>query len=638
MVLAAATVGAVAGLASRPVAAQTPDTTVVPDTTTVAARIGGVVAAPRLGAPAAAVPTGLDGAVAPDWRLVVEGTSVAWEREPPALPLDSLRTVARRAVAQLQRDGYLLARLDAVTRDTARAPPVVRLHVARGPEVVLDTLRLVADSVFSEADLRPLFETRAGRPLAPTRLEADFDAVLARYEDAGYPLAQIRIDSLGLRLPTGADAGATADADPGAAPTLDLRLVVRAGPRLVLQRVALSKGARTSPRFAARVMGVDVGAPLMGYDPRRLQARLEATGLYRAVERPELRITPGGEATLYVPVTEAPPGRFDLVLGYLPPNDPNGGGGGFVGSGTLGLVNLFGGGRTLDLELDRRPDQASLFDVAVADPFVAGLPLRIEARFRGEQRDSTFGKQAYRLRAGYRFAGGDLEAFATAARELTKPGIGGERLAGTEQLVPRATATFYGLGITQTRLANRLNPRRGFTYELALERGTKARTGTVVTAAGDTLRQDLRLTQERLTAHGRLYLPVLRRQVVALGADAHVLLSDRYDTSDLFRFGGARSLRGYDEDRFTGNVVGRLVVEMRQRLDRTSYAFAFGDLGYVERPALGPTPARRGLQPGYGFGLQFGTALGLVNLSYALSPGDGTPVNGRIHLGLEVEL
>jgi outer membrane translocation and assembly module TamA len=108
--------------------------------------------------------------------------------------------------------------------------------------------------------------------------------------------------------------------------------------------------------------------------------------------------------------------------------------------------------------------------------------------------------------------------------------------------------------------------------------------------------------------------------------------------SDLFRFGGATSLRGYDEDRFLGRVVGRALIEYRFLMDRESFAYAFVDVGFVDRPETPDlTSSESGLHPGYGLGIQFRTAVGLVNVSAALNPESG-PTDARIHAGLSFGL
>jgi outer membrane translocation and assembly module TamA len=119
--------------------------------------------------------------------------------------------------------------------------------------------------------------------------------------------------------------------------------------------------------------------------------------------------------------------------------------------------------------------------------------------------------------------------------------------------------------------------------------------------------------------------------------DASLLQSDTYDPSDLYRFGGATTLRGYDEERFLGRLVSRSLIEYRYQLDPESFAFAFTDVGYVEAPETGDDGVERGVYPGFGLGLQFDTALGIVNTSYAANR-EGGQFSGRIHVGLSFGL
>lgn len=146
-----------------------------------------------------------------------------------------------------------------------------------------------------------------------------------------------------------------------------------------------------------------------------------------------------------------------------------------------------------------------------------------------------------------------------------------------------------------------------------------------------------------LSARG--YMPAFRNQVLVVGADVNVLLSGAIDESDLFRFGGASSLRGYDEDRFRASTALRLLVEYRVVLDAVSHAFLFLDAGYVETPELpgeagsgGPSiEAARSWYPGFGLGMQYETAVGILSVSYALNDRDGV-TNGRVHVGVSFGL
>ncbi len=556
----------------------------------------------------------------PTWQLIVEGGAADWDA--PAWPLDSMQAAARRALAHVQAGGYYHARVDSVAKHLNRAQPVVEIFVRRGAQIPVGMLRIEGADAVPASSLRALMETTVGDPLDPAELEADIEVLLARYEAAGYPLAQIRVTETNLR--------------DGASPSLDLTLRVEEGPALWLKRVRVPDGARTAPHFVAHVARLDRGAPLTAYDPDAIRERLQDTGLFQEVGRPKLRVDDDGGAIVEIPLEENAPGTFDLVMGYLPPAAQRSSGQ-LVGSGHLQLDNLFGGGRTAGLAIDRRPGRVSTADVRLADPYLFGTPLRLAGRFTGEQRDSTYSQQAYHLAMGFMVEVG-TEVFGSLTREGTQPGMAGTALRDGTQQIPRASIWFTGLGVRVRRVDRAVNPRQGFWLETTLERGRKTRRFRALTADGDTTRQRDDVRQERLRLSSRVFVPTWAGQLIAAGVDASVLRSDTFDRSDLFRMGGASTLRGYDEDRFLGNVVGRALLEYRYQIDRASFAYLFGDLGFVSTPALGEAEARRGWHPGYGLGIQVSTDLGRVRASYALNPDDPRPSDGRIHLGLSFGL
>jgi outer membrane protein assembly factor BamA len=558
---------------------------------------------------------------APVWQLVVNGTTVDWPRAVSRRPVDSVRAVAGQVLNRLRRNGHYYARIDSAVVDTTTPSPTVRLYAHRGPRVTVGAIRIEGTVAVPAAEVRRLLDTEEGTPLEPDVLDADLQAVLDRYERAGHPLAEIHVDR------------ATIDSTDRS--RLQLTLRVDEGPALWLKRVEASENVRTTPALLAHLADLTIGAPLTNYDPEALRQRVAQSSLFRNVGTPDLRVGADGGAVLQFPVDEAPPGSFDLALGYLP--GAPGEGGQLVGSGHLLLEHLFGGGRRVDLTLDRRPGRASVFDLSVADPFVAGLPLRLQGDFRGEQRDSTYGERRYGLEVGYRFEGG-VELVGSLSREVVQPGPAGTELRGNRQRIARSRTVFYGVGVRYEQVDRPVNPRRGLRLDVQAERGRAERSFRRRTAAGDTARVQRALRQERLHATVRAYLPLLDRHVVALGADGAVLRSDTYDRSDLFRFGGATSLRGYDEDRFVGNVTVRTLLEYRLLLDRQSYAYLFGDVGYLRRPALQDAPRQTSWRPGYGMGVQVHTGIGQVRATYALNPDVATPASGRVHVGVSVDL
>jgi len=555
-----------------------------------------------------------------EWTLFSDGKEAPWPLQ-KTLPIDSLDAAVQAILTGARLQGYYFSRIDSFRTQTAHQPTQVAIYLTPGPEVRLGQVELVGMSVLDSLKMKEGMETREGYPLIPEVLENDLDVLLQSYEAVGYPLANARIETLTL----------SSDYPPA----LLLTIRVDEGMKLFLSRVELTGVERTKAAYVSRVAGIQPGREMVNYSPEDIQRRLRETAFFSEVGEPELVLGEDGKTILRISLKEASPGSFDLVLGYLPPAG-QGRSGSIVGNGHLVMRNIFGGGRVMGLKLNRLPGQVSSVDAEFTDPFILGLPFGFKGRFEGLQQDSTYGKQRYLAELDYRFTG-NLQAFLNVSRETTNPGKAGLQLGAEGQRIPRSSAVFGGLGMRYQKLDRPRNPRKGAEVSIDVERGRKSISTTMRTLEGDTTLINSSVRQERLNLTVRKYFPTIKRQVLVVGGEARYLVSDILDESDLFRFGGATTLRGYDEDRFRGRFVARFLSEYRYLIDRTSFAFLFFDLGYVDTPQISGFEASQHFYPGYGFGMQFGTNLGLVNVSYAINTEDG-PTNGRVHVGLSFGL
>lgn len=122
---------------------------------------------------------------------------------------------------------------------------------------------------------------------------------------------------------------------------------------------------------------------------------------------------------------------------------------------------------------------------------------------------------------------------------------------------------------------------------------------------------------------------------------AMFLESPDFLITDLFRFGGAESLRGFREDQFRGSSVIWGELEGRYMLEKNSYLFLFGAYGLYERPRLineeSDALAVKESLTSLGFGLAFQSPLGIIKFSYAVSPNENLS-NGNVHVGIKTGL
>ena len=469
--------------------------------------------------------------------------------------------------------------------------------------------------------------TRLGRVLVEATLEADLERVLQFYEREGFPFTTAHVDAVEVSDVEDLNEGSNK-------PGLHLALRIVEGKRVRINDIVLSGGKRTSIAYVEQITGLRRGEWL-ARDLDDVQQLLVSSRLFAQVGVPRLIKIGNEDVVVQLPVVEEAPGSFDLVLGYQPPA-PGSQAQGLVGNGHLNLHNMFGRGRSIALRLNRLPGQISSVTASFADPYLLGLPFSIAGSFDGLQQDSTYGQQAYRGAVGYKVAGG-LETFLTISREVTRPGQAGLVLQNDVQRIPRSEIVFAGLSFRYLKVDQPLNPQRGFYVETQFERGRKVRNQLQQSATGDTTSVRTVTRQERLTFDARLFIPTFRKQVVVLGNETRVLVSKDFDTSDLFRLGGARSLRGYDEDRFRGRFVSRSLIEYRYLFERQSFAYLFFDLGYVDQPETPELNRLQALYPGYGLGMQFETGIGLINTTLALSTSD-SPSQAKVHVGLSLGL
>lgn len=452
-----------------------------------------------------------------------------------------------------------------------------------------------------------------GTPYTDNRVEGFVNGILEQYEELGYGLARVDISGI---MP-----------DP-VTKEVTVRFRVRPGRRLRVEGMLFPELERTDPAYLERVTGIPDSAVVTPSLLETARQNLLQTELFRNVGEPEI-VVKGDSTLLQFNLRERNPNQFDLLVGYVP--EP-GGGGSVVGNGRIRVRNLFWDGSDLRLSFERMQRLVTRLEAGFRRDWIFGAPLGLGGSFHFLQQDTSYQVRNIKGEASYTLGGsmqlrGSLRREATAAAD--EPGLRVDVL--------DATATFAGLGFRYRRLDNYITPRRGLELNVELETGIKA----VTDARADADSVDSRLHQRIVRFSLRPYLPTFKRQVMAFSLHGYFIDSPQFSESDLVRFGGARSLRGYREDQFRASRMLWGDVEYRYLLDPTSYAFIFGALGTYHRPHLVTEPlsvsaATRWLHS-YGLGFTYATRLGLLQFTYAISPEDRF-TNGKVHFGIVADL
>lgn len=405
--------------------------------------------------------------------------------------------------------------------------------------------------------------------------------ILGLYEAQGYPLAVLRLRSVepvgpGLCVVTlGIEEG-----EPVEVRKLEF---VGAGP--VSQRVL----TRTARFFPGR------------WQPRRVEAwqrNLDASGLVRVESRELLTATDGYALRFHTRPERA--NRISGAVGYDAAEAE------LSGFAFLALRNIANTGRNLRVVWSSYRERGR-YELDYTEPWLFGSRLSLEALARHQSLDTTAGRTELGLSAVLP---------ATPEMEL-QLGSGYEQMSGVDPGY-RARIVWGSTGIVFDTRTPRVNPGKGVAFGIRTRAGT--RQGEDASGFIGRVEADFGLVGPRL---GRL---TFENRVQARMVESPAALSEL----ELYRIGGAATVRGHREEAFSARRLGWLNSELRYPIERNSAVYLFFDLGAVL------SAEGRRFPLGYGAGSRVGTRIGAFTAAYGLAPGT-RPLSGKVHFQYEGE-
>ncbi len=533
--------------------------------------------------------------------------------------LERVHTSIQALMDQYRQEGFFFARVDSVERIFSADSATVGLDffLNEGKQSLIARIGISGMTVFSPDDMRRQFETVPGTLLHQATIEKDIDNVLIRYENRGYPLAKVHVDSLKI--------------DSLDTSKLSFDLAVTEGPRVYLTEVKVEGNTLTRGNVIAREAYLQ---PSEIYDQEKvdgIRRRLERLGIFSSVQEPQLYLShdPGAADTvsggIAIAVQEGNTNNFDGIVGYVPPT-PGGASGYFTGNVFVSMRNLFGTGRKVVVRWQRENQSTEELEATYNEPWVAGYPVNAGVGIFQRKQDSSYIKTRFDFRADVNLTS-DLSIAATISQE---------------SVIPSADLTYFsvfesnllslGGEIHYDTRDDVRNPTSGISYATAYSRGTKNITGPEQYLSLAPVQSFL---VEQFSMDMECYLPLFTRQVLLAGFHGKKITSSQLEQSDLFQIGGTNTVRGYLENQFYGSQVLWSNLEYRFLTGRLSSVFGFVDAGYFSRPPdiLHALPSQEKFLYGYGVGTRLDTSLGILQVSLALGEGD-TFSTAKIHFGI----
>ncbi len=523
----------------------------------------------------------------------------------------SVRKELSQLMLALQQITYITASLDSIEYDNKQ----VFAYIFLGEKYKWASLTRgnVDDELLGKVGFREKFYE--DKPFNYREFVKLQRRIISYSNNNGYPFAQIKLDSIDIR--NGKVRGA---------------LNYMPGPEIVFDSLVIKGTSKVQPRFLGRHLKIKPGTSFDQSKLADIPRRLKLLPYISVKQQPEV-VFRRNKAVVYLFLNEKKANQFDGILGILP-NEEQEGKILVTGEVNVGLRNFFGTGKSFLAEWKKIEKNTQTLDISYIHPELFGSNIDLQADFNLLKQDTTFIS---------------LDRQLMLSSDIGKIGVVGfyvsfntSRLLNTEGF---ATATVlpevsdydyltYGVNYTWQNLDDQFFPKRG--TKIFVEAGIGNKTIRKSAALPETLYDnvDLKTAQLIFSGFAEKHFRLGKKSVFFSKASVGLVENENLFVNDLFRLGGLKSLRGFNENFFFANRYTAVNIEYRFFTSSTSYLFLFTDHGYIWNKL---STNKENYVAGLGAGISFDTRVGVFNLVYSLGRSDEQTFSfnlSKIHFGL----
>lgn len=415
---------------------------------------------------------------------------------------------------------------------------------------------------------------------------------ITQLEDEGYPFAQINFSNYKIQ---GDSIKGKIEIIPGPFITLD-SLVIKGfnefSENFIKYNFLFSKGMTYSETYLKKLE--DYAAQIEFLDFERSPA-----------------IAFSKEKTvLYLYLKEVKSNQVDGVIGL---NTEENGDLSFNGDFQLRLLNILKKGEEIQVRWRRPDNEVSDLNLLLKLPYLFGSRFGIQGDLQIFRQDSTFvntntnGTLKYLIESG---------SFLNLGIGFNSSNI---LLSQANLSLNSFSTVSYSLGYERRSTNNFLTPTKGN------ELDTKVFTSTRTTSESD-------LKQYGWSFNSSQYFTIYQNHILKSQINSKALVGESLFRNEIYRIGGLKTLRGFNEQSIFASAFGIGTLEYRYMLGRNNYLAAFGDLAYVQNQASSSENVFLGL----GTGLNFETNGGIFSLFVAIGKDNENTFDFRttkIHFG-----
>ncbi|MFC2097719.1 ShlB/FhaC/HecB family hemolysin secretion/activation protein [Bacteroidota bacterium] len=429
------------------------------------------------------------------------------------------------------------------------------------------------------------------------------------YENNAYPFASVQLENVKIENEK-----------------IKANLVVKENNRIVFDSLNIEGEAKISKKFINRYTGIFPGGPYSEKLVFDLSKRLNELAFLQEHRPFELEFT-RDKAKMYLYLDKKKANRFNGILA-LYQRDSYSGKLGLKGELSFLLHNSFGIGEKVFFNWKKLESTSQKLETEFKYPFVISLPVGVNVGFGLFKKDSLYLNTNSHFGLEYFFSGENSYHIFFRNRVssiLSSPGIE----VVNEGNIRGFNTKIYGMGLNYENLDYRFNPRKGVLLKIDVGAGNKKQPDNT------TQESDQNEKYFEFVSDISYYVPIAQKIALRFKNYSGYKYAESLFENELFRIGGLKTFRGFEEETFFASAFSITSIEFRYLFEKNSAFYAFFDGGYYQKPedtaTFSDTPF------GFGVGVDFETRAGIFTLNYALGRQQGNPVefnSGKIYFGI----
>ena len=526
---------------------------------------------------------------------------------------------------QLYEKGFLLTSIDSMQIDSVHFTAFIKLN--KQVEWAFLSKGNVSEDLLNRINLKTNSFTE--KNFYYKEIKSIEEKLLTYCENNGFPFAKVWLDSIVWKKNL-----------------LSASLMIDKGKLITIDSIKVDGDVKIAKAYLYGYLGIKPGDLYNESLIREINKQVDEIPFVQQESTARI-IFNDDKASIILQLKNRNASKFDLVIGVLPNNRVSG----KVivtGQGSLDMWNVLGRGERLTLSLDKLQPRSTEFKSALQYPYLLQQPFGINLGFEINKNDTFYIDVKKEIGLQYLFSGRNyIKGF---VRNTTSSLLSVDtfeiKQSHTLPSQIDLSVTYYGLEAAYEKLDFRLSPRKGWhLFASAAVGNRKVIRNPAITQLTDLNEPDFNFSslydslpekslRYELLAKADKYTSISRTQVLKLSFQSKALIAPDVFQNELYRIGGNRLLRGFDEQSVYASWYNVFTAEYRYLIQRTSYLFLFTDFAYIEHQL--PNNFYTDWPKGVGAGLTFQTKAGIFGVSYAVGSERGNALqlrSAKIHFG-----